>query len=101
MKAINETAKADQRFLVLDSGIGQQASEQAKAFNEAIGLTGVVVTKLDGTAKGAGRSLRLPRLERASRLSALAKPSTTSRSSNQTDSSLDCSAWVTSRPSSR
>ena len=54
MKAINETAKADQRFLVLDSGIGQQASEQAKAFNEAIGLTGVVVTKLDGTAKGGG-----------------------------------------------
>ena len=54
MKAINETAKADQRFLVLDTGIGQQASEQAKAFNEAIGLTGVVVTKLDGTAKGGG-----------------------------------------------
>ncbi|MGA3198758.1 MAG: signal recognition particle protein Srp54 [Halobacteriota archaeon] len=54
MKAINETSKADQRFLVLDSGIGQQASEQAKAFNEAIGLTGVIVTKLDGTAKGGG-----------------------------------------------
>lgn len=54
MKAINETSKADQRFLVLDSGIGQQASEQAKAFNKAIGLTGVIVTKLDGTAKGGG-----------------------------------------------
>jgi signal recognition particle subunit SRP54 len=54
MKAINETSNADQRFLVLDSGIGQQASEQAKAFNEAIGLTGVIVTKLDGTAKGGG-----------------------------------------------
>jgi signal recognition particle subunit SRP54 len=54
MEAINETSKADQRFLVLDSGIGQQASEQAKAFNEAIGLTGVIVTKLDGTAKGGG-----------------------------------------------
>jgi Signal recognition particle GTPase len=39
---------------VLDSGIGQQASEQARAFNEAIGLTGVIVTKLDGTAKGGG-----------------------------------------------
>jgi signal recognition particle subunit SRP54 len=54
MKAINKMANADQRFLVLDSGIGQQASEQARAFNEAIGLTGVVVTKLDGTAKGGG-----------------------------------------------
>jgi signal recognition particle subunit SRP54 len=54
MKAINKMANADQRFLVLDSGIGQQASEQARAFDEAIGLTGVVVTKLDGTAKGGG-----------------------------------------------
>jgi signal recognition particle subunit SRP54 len=54
MKAINEIANADERFLVLDSGIGQQASEQARAFNEAIGLTGVIVTKLDGTAKGGG-----------------------------------------------
>jgi signal recognition particle subunit SRP54 len=54
MKAINDIANADQRFLVLDSGIGQQASEQARAFNQAIGLTGVIVTKLDGTAKGGG-----------------------------------------------
>ncbi len=54
MKGINDVARADQRFLVLDSGIGQQAREQAKAFNEAIGLTGVLVTKLDGTAKGGG-----------------------------------------------
>jgi len=30
MKAINETAKADQRFLVLDSGIGQQAANKRK-----------------------------------------------------------------------
>jgi signal recognition particle subunit SRP54 len=54
MKAINKMANTNQRFLVLDSGIGQQASEQASAFNEAIGLTGVIVTKLDGTAKGGG-----------------------------------------------
>lgn len=54
MKAINKMASADQRFLVLDSGIGQQASEQARAFDEAISLTGVIVTKLDGTAKGGG-----------------------------------------------
>ncbi|MDD1725892.1 MAG: signal recognition particle protein Srp54 [Euryarchaeota archaeon] len=54
MKAINDIAHADQRFLVLDSGIGQQASEQARAFNAAIGITGVIVTKLDGTAKGGG-----------------------------------------------
>src|SRR5665647_2393276 len=54
MIAINDIANADQRLLVLDSSIGQQASEQARAFNEAISLTGVIVTKLDRTAKGGG-----------------------------------------------
>ena len=39
---------------MLDAAIGQQASEQAKAFNDAVGITGVVITKLDGTAKGGG-----------------------------------------------
>lgn len=39
-------------LLVLDSGIGQNAVNQAKQFNEAVGVTGMVMTKLDGTAKG-------------------------------------------------
>lgn len=39
-------------LLVLDGGIGQNALSQAKQFNEAVGLTGLAVTKLDGTAKG-------------------------------------------------
>jgi fused signal recognition particle receptor len=39
-------------ILVLDAGTGQNALSQAKLFNEAIGLTGLVLTKLDGTAKG-------------------------------------------------
>ncbi len=39
-------------LLVLDATTGQNALSQAKLFNEAIGLTGLVVTKLDGTAKG-------------------------------------------------
>ena len=38
MELINEMAKAEQRLLVLDAAIGQQASEQAKAFNEAVGI---------------------------------------------------------------
>jgi signal recognition particle subunit SRP54 len=54
MELISEIAKAEQRLLVLDAAIGQQASEQAKAFNEAVGITGVIITKLDGTAKGGG-----------------------------------------------
>ncbi|MFN8769271.1 MAG: signal recognition particle-docking protein FtsY [Neisseriaceae bacterium] len=39
-------------MLVLDANIGQNALAQVKAFDEALGLTGLIVTKLDGTAKG-------------------------------------------------
>lgn len=39
-------------LLVLDAGIGQNALQQARQFHEAIGITGLVLTKLDGTAKG-------------------------------------------------
>ncbi|MDD8018067.1 MAG: signal recognition particle-docking protein FtsY [Bacteroidota bacterium] len=39
-------------LLVLDATTGQNAIQQAKLFNEAVGITGVVITKLDGTAKG-------------------------------------------------
>jgi fused signal recognition particle receptor len=39
-------------LLVLDGGTGQNALAQVKAFDDALGLTGLVVTKLDGTAKG-------------------------------------------------
>jgi len=39
-------------LLVLDASQGQNALQQAKLFNEALGVTGVVLTKLDGTAKG-------------------------------------------------
>lgn len=45
----NEPAEV---WLVLDAVTGQNGLNQAKKFHEAIGLTGVVVTKLDGTAKG-------------------------------------------------
>ena len=39
-------------LLVLDAGTGQNAVNQARQFHEAVGLTGLVLTKLDGTAKG-------------------------------------------------
>ena len=39
-------------LLVLDASQGQNALQQAKLFNDALGVTGVVLTKLDGTAKG-------------------------------------------------
>jgi fused signal recognition particle receptor len=39
-------------LLVLDANTGQNALNQVKAFDDALGVTGLVLTKLDGTAKG-------------------------------------------------
>ncbi|MGB5259843.1 MAG: signal recognition particle-docking protein FtsY, partial [Gammaproteobacteria bacterium] len=39
-------------MLVVDAGTGQNALNQAREFNEAVGLTGITLTKLDGTARG-------------------------------------------------
>ena len=39
-------------LLVVDAGTGQNALNQAREFNDAVGLSGIVLTKLDGTAKG-------------------------------------------------
>ena len=52
-------------WLVMDAVTGQNGLQQAKRFHEAVGLTGVIVTKLDGTGKGGillpiARELRLP-----------------------------------------
>ncbi len=54
IRDIEKTIKPEQRFLILDASIGQQASVQAKAFDDAIGITGIIITKMDGTAKGGG-----------------------------------------------
>ncbi|HJJ44653.1 MAG TPA: signal recognition particle protein Srp54 [Methanocorpusculum sp.] len=51
---VNEFLKPDHRWLVLDAAIGQAAREQARRFHEAIGIDGVIITKMDGTAKGGG-----------------------------------------------
>ena len=39
-------------FAVLDASIGQNALSQVQAFDDALGLTGLIITKLDGSAKG-------------------------------------------------
>ncbi len=54
LRRISAELSPEQRLLVLDAAIGQQASRQAKAFDEAIGITGIIITKMDGTAKGGG-----------------------------------------------
>jgi len=51
MRKADEDAPQE-TLLVLDAGLGQNALSQAHLFDEAIGLSGLVVTKLDGTAKG-------------------------------------------------
>ncbi|MDD1758926.1 MAG: signal recognition particle receptor subunit alpha, partial [Methanotrichaceae archaeon] len=52
MKDIHAVVAADRKLLVMDAAIGQQAADQAKAFDEAVEITSVIITKLDGTAKG-------------------------------------------------
>ncbi|NLO78044.1 MAG: signal recognition particle protein [Methanomicrobiales archaeon] len=52
--ALNTLSRATHRWLVIDAALGQQAREQAKRFHEAIGIDGVIITKMDGTAKGGG-----------------------------------------------
>ncbi len=54
VEAISRISKADEKFLVIDATVGQQAGPQAKAFHKAVGITGVILTKLDGSAKGGG-----------------------------------------------
>ncbi len=54
MKDIFKATKPDEKLLVMDAAVGQQAGSQAKAFNDAVNITGIVLTKMDGTAKGGG-----------------------------------------------
>ncbi|MGQ8818297.1 signal recognition particle-docking protein FtsY [Serratia sp. NA_13] len=51
MKKLDDQAPHEV-MLILDASTGQNAVSQAKLFNEAVGLTGITLTKLDGTAKG-------------------------------------------------
>ncbi|MCW4051382.1 MAG: signal recognition particle protein Srp54 [Candidatus Bathyarchaeota archaeon] len=54
MQEIQVVAKPYEIILVLDGTIGQQATSQAKAFNEATDVGSIIVSKLDGTARGGG-----------------------------------------------
>ncbi|WP_075980954.1 signal recognition particle protein [Bacillus massilinigeriensis] len=59
LKQIKELTKPDEIFLVVDAMTGQDAVNVAGSFNEQLGLTGVILTKLDGdTRGGAALSIR-------------------------------------------
>jgi signal recognition particle subunit SRP54 len=54
IEEIEDVVSPDLSLLVLDAAIGKGAKAQAREFEDAIGIGGVVITKLDGTAKGGG-----------------------------------------------
>lgn len=54
MREMHKVATPDLVLLVIDGTIGQQAFNQAKAFHETAPVGGIILTKLDGTAKGGG-----------------------------------------------
>jgi len=54
MKTLEKSIRPDEVILVVDGTIGQQAAIQAKAFHEATPIGSIIVTKLDGSARGGG-----------------------------------------------
>ncbi|MGB9964398.1 signal recognition particle protein Srp54 [Halobacterium sp. CBA1126] len=54
IEEIESAVEPDRSLLVLDAAIGQGAKDQAREFDDSIGIDGVAITKLDGTAKGGG-----------------------------------------------
>jgi signal recognition particle subunit SRP54 len=54
IEEIDSVVDPDTSLLVFDAAIGQGAKDQAREFERSIGIDGVVITKLDGTAKGGG-----------------------------------------------
>src|SRR3989344_5951266 len=54
LNQLQAAVEADERLLVLSGDLGQAAQQQAKAFHDVCNVTGVIVTKLEGTAKGGG-----------------------------------------------
>ncbi|MGC8937208.1 MAG: signal recognition particle receptor subunit alpha, partial [Candidatus Methanomethylicaceae archaeon] len=54
MRQVADAVKPDEIILVLDATIGQQAAQQAEAFNSATKIGTILLTKLDGSARGGG-----------------------------------------------
>ncbi|MCX6775334.1 MAG: signal recognition particle receptor subunit alpha [Candidatus Micrarchaeota archaeon] len=54
LKDITDTLRPDEKFLIVSADIGQIAKKEAEEFNKVVDVTGVVVTKMDGSGKGGG-----------------------------------------------
>lgn len=64
LKDIKRICKADETLLVVDAMTGQEAATLARAFNEAVGITGAVLTKMDGDTRG-GAALSVQQVSNA------------------------------------
>lgn len=54
IKSINDVFDAEEKWLVLGADIGNLAKKQAQAFHNAVGVNGVIITRMDGSSKGGG-----------------------------------------------
>jgi len=54
IEALNKIIQPDERLLVIPAELGQRAERQAKQFHKSCSITGIIVTKMDGTAKAGG-----------------------------------------------
>ena len=54
IEKVNERIKANENLLVISADIGQAAQKQAEQFHKSCGITGIIATKMDGTARGGG-----------------------------------------------
>ncbi len=54
LKAIDKAFGGEEKWLVIGADVGQVAKKQAQAFHEMVGMNGVVITRMDGSAKGGG-----------------------------------------------
>ncbi len=54
IEALNKAIEPEEKLLVISADIGQTAFKQAEQFHKSVGITGVIVTKMEGTARGGG-----------------------------------------------
>ena len=54
LNGLHQAVQAEEKLLVISADLGQAAQKQAQAFHDTCGVTGVIITKLEGTAKGGG-----------------------------------------------
>ncbi len=54
IESLTKVVDPDEKLLVISADIGQSAKRQAEQFHKSCGITGVIITKLEGTAKGGG-----------------------------------------------